>query len=156
MTPGPERSTRTLPAALPESEHKLLRAIDEFKRLKSTGPKLRSDVQLEVVIRKNPSTVVKKDLAKVTALGAVVDYLLLAVLALAIQTVVNHKYVGHFVMVLFFLFSEFMGQLGLEHNLYRYASDAGSPKINHPWPTSTWGRSRTSRRNARSASASLE
>lgn len=54
-----------------------------------------------------------------------IDYLLLGVLALTVHTVVNHKYLGHFVMVLYFTFAVFRGQLGLEHNLYQYASDIG-------------------------------
>lgn len=54
-----------------------------------------------------------------------VDYVLLCVLALSVHTLVNHKYVGHLIVVLFFVFTGFMGQLGLEHNLYKYGSDGG-------------------------------
>ena len=53
------------------------------------------------------------------------DYALIAVLALLVHTLVNHKYLGHLVMVLYYLVRAFMGQFGWEHNLYRYASDAG-------------------------------
>lgn len=53
-------------------------------------------------------------------------YAWLAVLALAIHTVVNHKYVGHFLMVGFYLFTGFMGQFGLEHVLMHYGADVGS------------------------------
>ena len=48
-----------------------------------------------------------------------IDYWLLCVLAITVQTLVNNKYMGHFVMVLYYLASAFMGQLGLEHHLYR-------------------------------------
>lgn len=53
------------------------------------------------------------------------DYLLLCVLAMIVHVVVNHKYTGHFLMVLYYLVSIFLPQLGLEHNLYRYAGDPG-------------------------------
>lgn len=56
-----------------------------------------------------------------------VDYLLYAVLALTIQAVVNHKYLGHFLVVGFFVALLFSGQLGLEHNLWQYGSDPGMP-----------------------------
>jgi hypothetical protein len=55
-----------------------------------------------------------------------VDYLLLCVLALAIHSIVNHKHVGHLLMVLFFGFNAFRGQMGLDHVLYGYGSDLGS------------------------------
>ncbi len=54
-----------------------------------------------------------------------VDYLLLCVVALLIHTLVNHKYMGHMIIIGLFVFTLFMGQLGLEHNLYRYGSDIG-------------------------------
>ena len=56
-----------------------------------------------------------------------VDYLLYAVLALTVQAVVNHKYLGHFLVVGFFVALLFSGQLGLEHTLWRYGSDPGMP-----------------------------
>ena len=56
-----------------------------------------------------------------------VDYLLLCALALTIHTVVNHKYIGHFIIVLYFFFLGFSGQLGLEHNLFKFGSDPGLP-----------------------------
>src|SRR5438046_1844915 len=52
------------------------------------------------------------------------DFCLLAVLALAVQTIVQHKYVGHFIMVTYYLWTLFMDRLGLEHNLYKFD---GSP-----------------------------
>jgi ABC-type transport system involved in multi-copper enzyme maturation permease subunit len=54
-----------------------------------------------------------------------VDYLLLCVVALLVHTLVNHKYMGHMIIIGLFVFTLFMGQLGLEHNLYRYGSDVG-------------------------------
>ncbi len=54
-----------------------------------------------------------------------IDYLLLCVVALLVHTVVNHKYMGHMIIIGLFVFTLFMGQLGLEHNLYRYGSDIG-------------------------------
>jgi hypothetical protein len=49
-----------------------------------------------------------------------IDYCLLAALAITVQAIVNNKYLGHFVMVLYYLAATFMGQFGLEHLLYRY------------------------------------
>ena len=42
-----------------------------------------------------------------------VDYAILSALAFAIHAVVNHKYVGHLVMVVYFLLMMFAGQLGI-------------------------------------------
>ncbi|HVG61258.1 MAG TPA: M1 family aminopeptidase [Hyalangium sp.] len=50
------------------------------------------------------------------------DLWLLCVLAVVIHVVVNHKYVGHFVMVIFLVLSRFASRFGLEHNLYNYGS----------------------------------
>ena len=50
---------------------------------------------------------------------------LIAVLALVIQIIVNHKYLGHFVMVIYYLASSFAPNFGFEHRLYRYASNPG-------------------------------
>jgi ABC-type transport system involved in multi-copper enzyme maturation permease subunit len=56
-----------------------------------------------------------------------IDYLLYVVLALTVQAVVNHKYLGHFLVVGFFVALLFSGQLGIEHNLWQYGSDPGMP-----------------------------
>ncbi len=56
-----------------------------------------------------------------------IDYILLCVLAITVQVIVNHKYMGHMVMVIYYLFNIFMDQMGLEHTLYDYGSDVGSP-----------------------------
>jgi hypothetical protein len=52
-----------------------------------------------------------------------IDMLLLCVLAMLVQVIVNNKFMGHFIMILYYLFNIFKGQLGLEHNLYSYNSD---------------------------------
>lgn len=52
-----------------------------------------------------------------------VEYLMLCVLAMLVQVLVNNKYLGHFVMVVYYLFNIFKGQLGWEHNLYSFNSD---------------------------------
>lgn len=54
-----------------------------------------------------------------------IDYILLCFLAMTVHVVVNHKYTGHFLLVLYYLVSIFLPQLGLEHNLYNYDSDPG-------------------------------
>jgi len=54
-----------------------------------------------------------------------VDYLLLAVLALTVHVIVNHKYLGHFIMVALFLALLFSSQIGLEHSLWTFGSDPG-------------------------------
>jgi len=54
------------------------------------------------------------------------DFWLLVVLAVVVQVVVNNKYLGHLVMILYFVFvSFFASQVGLEHNLLLYGSDPG-------------------------------
>lgn len=50
------------------------------------------------------------------------EYWLLCALAIAIHSVVNHKYLGHFVMIVYFIIISFSGGLGFEHNLYKYGS----------------------------------
>ncbi|MGO9707953.1 MAG: M1 family aminopeptidase, partial [Polyangiaceae bacterium] len=47
-------------------------------------------------------------------------YLFLCVLAFAVQSVVQHKYIGHFAMVAYYVFQIFEGKIGLEHGLVRY------------------------------------
>lgn len=50
------------------------------------------------------------------------NYWLLCGLAIAVHSIVNHKYVGHFVMIVYYVLLLFAGQLGLEHNLYKFGS----------------------------------
>ena len=54
-------------------------------------------------------------------------YMLFCVLAFSFQIIVNHKYLGHFLMILYFLFGIFAGQLGLNHTLYYFGSGSGAP-----------------------------
>ena len=57
-----------------------------------------------------------------------VDFALLAVLAMFVHTLVNHKYVGHFVVIVYLVGTPLLlGWLGLVDNLYDYGSDAGTP-----------------------------
>jgi ABC-2 type transport system permease protein len=52
------------------------------------------------------------------------DYLLFALLALVVHALVNHKYVGHLVVVIAYAFMAF-GPLAVGHNLLVYGSDPG-------------------------------
>jgi ABC-type transport system involved in multi-copper enzyme maturation permease subunit len=55
-----------------------------------------------------------------------VDLILLAVLAMAIHVIVDHKYVGHLIIFVVFIGLPLLpGQLGLERNLYQYGGDGG-------------------------------
>ncbi|WP_375436569.1 ABC transporter permease/M1 family aminopeptidase [uncultured Hymenobacter sp.] len=53
------------------------------------------------------------------------DYWLLVVLALAVHVLVNNKYVGHFVLLLYYVFTLSAGDLGVEHNLLVYGASPG-------------------------------
>ena len=54
-----------------------------------------------------------------------VDYWLVCVLALTVHSIVNQKYLGHFVMIVYFVAVEFGSLLGFEHHLYKYATNGG-------------------------------
>lgn len=54
--------------------------------------------------------------------SSLVELLMTTVLALFIHTVVNNKFVGHAIILLFIVSQMFMGQLGIEHNLFDFAS----------------------------------
>ena len=49
-----------------------------------------------------------------------VGFFQLAALALFVQVLVNHKHLGQFAMVLFFVANIVLPIAGFEHNLYRY------------------------------------
>jgi len=51
-----------------------------------------------------------------------IDLLMISVLALFIHTIVNHKFVGHAIVLAFLIFQLFMGQLGIEHNMFDFTS----------------------------------
>jgi ABC-2 type transport system permease protein len=53
------------------------------------------------------------------------DYLIFAALAMAVHVVVDHKYAGHLIVVVFYVFTMFASQFGLQHNLLVYGSDPG-------------------------------
>src|SRR4029453_1595547 len=53
------------------------------------------------------------------------DYLLFAVLALAVQVIVDQKYVGHAIAVGVYLLTLFGAQLGIEPTVLLYGSDPG-------------------------------
>lgn len=53
------------------------------------------------------------------------DYLLLAALAMLVHTVVNNKYFGHLLVVIFYLFTLFARRFGFAHNLLVYGRDSG-------------------------------
>lgn len=54
-----------------------------------------------------------------------IDLLLLAGLAMFVQVLVNHKYVGYFLVIGYYLILDLAGELGLEHNLFLFGSDPG-------------------------------
>ena len=53
-------------------------------------------------------------------------FILLCVLAFTVQTIVSNKYLGHFIIILYFLFGMFKGMLGFNHTLYYYGSGSGA------------------------------
>ena len=52
-----------------------------------------------------------------------IDYWLICVLALVVHSLVNQKYLGHLVMIVYFIALSFSDLLGFEHNLYKYGSN---------------------------------
>lgn len=56
-----------------------------------------------------------------------VDFILLAVLAVFFQVLSPHKFVGWGLMVLYYVGSITLGNLGFEHNLYNYGGVTGVP-----------------------------
>ncbi|HZF68011.1 MAG TPA: M1 family aminopeptidase, partial [Gemmatirosa sp.] len=53
------------------------------------------------------------------------DYVLLAALAMAVHVIVNNKYVGHLVVVLYVASTMVAGLIGLRHGMLIYGSDPG-------------------------------
>ena len=51
-----------------------------------------------------------------------VSYWILCALAIAVHSIVNHKYVGHFVMIVYYAILLFSSQFGLEHNLVKFGN----------------------------------
>lgn len=56
-----------------------------------------------------------------------IGMLMLCVLAMLVQVLANNKYIGHFIMILYYAFNLFQSTLGLEHNLYTFNSAPGTP-----------------------------
>ena len=54
-----------------------------------------------------------------------VDFILLAVLALLVHVVIDHKYLGHLIVVVLVVALGQASRLGIEHNLLIYGSDPG-------------------------------
>lgn len=50
---------------------------------------------------------------------------LVCALAIVVQVIVNHKYLGHFVIALYYIAMSYMPQFGFDHHLLRYASHPG-------------------------------
>lgn len=53
--------------------------------------------------------------------------LLLCVLAMLVQVLVNNKYLGFFVMILYYVANIFRGQLGFTHRLFAYGGASSAP-----------------------------
>ncbi len=53
------------------------------------------------------------------------SYWLVCVLAVFVHSLVNQKYLGHFIMVAYYLAIGFAEPLGFEHNLYKYGASVG-------------------------------
>jgi ABC-2 type transport system permease protein len=56
-----------------------------------------------------------------------IQYLQLCVLAITVQTLVNNKYIGHFIMVLYYISLSWLSYFGLEDRLYQYGSTPEAP-----------------------------
>jgi ABC-type transport system involved in multi-copper enzyme maturation permease subunit len=54
-----------------------------------------------------------------------VDYMLLAALAMAVHVIVNNKYLGHLIVVLYFASTMVSGLLGITNRMFVYGSDPG-------------------------------
>jgi len=51
------------------------------------------------------------------------DYWMIAALALTVHTLVNHKYLGHFIVVLFFIVQASAAGFGYDHMIYLFGSE---------------------------------
>lgn len=54
-----------------------------------------------------------------------IDYLLIVVLAMTVHVLTNHKYLGHFLVILLYFANQLLPAFGVEHNLFVYGSDSG-------------------------------
>lgn len=55
------------------------------------------------------------------------DWVLFGFLGFFIHTMVNHKFLGHALMVVFFIFTLVISELGFEHNMFLFASGSTGP-----------------------------
>lgn len=53
---------------------------------------------------------------------SLIDYWLLCALAISVHSIVNNKYLGHFLMIVYYIVISFASALGLQHNLYKFGS----------------------------------
>ncbi len=53
------------------------------------------------------------------------DFWLLAIVALFVQTLVKNRYIGFFIVTLFYIWNTFFAMLVLKHNLFVFSSDPG-------------------------------
>jgi aminopeptidase N len=60
-------------------------------------------------------------------LPGALDYILIAVLAMFIQSVSPHKFIGWAAMAVFLISTLVLGKLGFEHNLYQYGGGPATP-----------------------------
>jgi ABC-type transport system involved in multi-copper enzyme maturation permease subunit len=51
-----------------------------------------------------------------------IDFWLVCVLAITVQSIVNQKYLGHFIMIVYYVAILLSGVMGFEHNLYKYGA----------------------------------
>lgn len=54
-----------------------------------------------------------------------ISWWLMCVLAMLVQVLVNNKYLGHFVMVIYYIIMLFLPALGVEHKMLEFGSDPG-------------------------------
>jgi aminopeptidase N len=74
-----------------------------------------------------------------------IDLVLLAVLAVLVQALVPHKFVGWAVMVVYLISTLVLANLGFEDNLYQYGTGPGTPTsdmngLGHYWIGAYWFR----------------
>ena len=74
-----------------------------------------------------------------------IDASLVAVLAIFVQSLVPHKFIGWAVMILYVILTGVMGAVGLEHNLYQYGNGPAVPLSDlngqgHYWIGAYWFR----------------
>ena len=55
-----------------------------------------------------------------------VNWALMIALIMLVHSLVNNKYLGHFIVILYFIGRGFLGRLGIEHLLFHYGSDPGT------------------------------